>query len=154
MSNRNEIQINFYDKKSAKSAYDILSKKSSYLINQSDNIVKIKLSDEFIADTKKKLLQQVKDILSNRIDQFGVVESSVQLSGSDRIAIQIPGVDSKQRERILGIISKTAMLEFKPVIEQSPSREFLISKYKLKDNKDSFKIYDWRKTDISSNSFT
>ncbi|MEC9381952.1 MAG: protein translocase subunit SecD [Thermodesulfobacteriota bacterium] len=142
MSNRNEIQINFYDKKSAKSAYDILSKKSSYLINQSDNIVKIKLSDEFIADTKKKLLQQVKDILSNRIDQFGVVESSVQLSGSDRIAIQIPGVDSKQRERILGIISKTAMLEFKPVIEQSPSREFLISKYKLKDNKDSFKIYE------------
>ncbi len=140
-SSNNEIKINFYDQKSAKNAYELLSKKSSYIMSQSENLVTIKLSDEFISDTKKKLLSQVKDVLSNRIDQFGVVESSVQLSGQDRIVIQIPGVDSRERERILGIISKTAMLEFKPVIEQSPSKEFLISKYKLKDNKNSFSIY-------------
>ena len=140
-SSNNEIKINFYDQKSAKNAYELLSKKSSYIMSQSENLVTIKLSDEFISDTKKKLLSQVKDDLSNRIDQFGVVESSVQLSGQDRIVIQIPGVDSRERERILGIISKTAMMEFKPVIEQSPSKEFLISKYKLKDNKNSFSIY-------------
>ena len=80
--------------------------------------------------TKNNLLKQVKNILSNRIDQFGVIESSIQLSGTERIIVQIPGINESDRERILNIISKTAMLEFKPVVEEGDSLAVLIQKYK------------------------
>jgi len=128
---KNKIKIDFYDDTSMKASYDLLLQNSSYSINASNNSIFISLSEDFITSTKKGLLLQVKDILSNRIDQFGVIESSVQLSGSEKIVIQIPGIDSRDRERILNIISKTAMLEFKPVIQESNNRELLVSKYKL-----------------------
>ena len=88
--------------------------------------------------TKNNLLKQVKNILSNRIDQFGVIESSNQLSGTERIIVQIPGINESDRERILNIISKTAMLEFKPVVEEGDSLAVLIQKYKDQENKFSF----------------
>ena len=42
-SSNNEIKINFYDQKSAKNDYELLSKKSSYIMSQSENLVTIKL---------------------------------------------------------------------------------------------------------------
>ena len=33
------------------------------------------------------------EIIRNRVDQFGVAEPSIQKQGSDRIVVQLPGVD-------------------------------------------------------------
>ena len=151
---KNEITLSFYDEKSMKESYDFLSENSSYLITGSNNSITILMSDDFISATKKKLLAQVKDILFNRIDQFGVIESSVQLSGSEKIVIQIPGVDAKDRERILNIVSKTAMLEFKPVIEESDSKALLYSKYKLtSDQGNNLVIYQANNTSDTADRF-
>ena len=54
---------------------------------------------------------RVREILNNRIDQFGVAEPLIQLEGEDRIAIQLPGLTDRERARDL--IGKTALLEFK-----------------------------------------
>ncbi|MBI4432780.1 MAG: protein translocase subunit SecD [Candidatus Omnitrophica bacterium] len=53
------------------------------------------------------------EIIRNRIDQFGVSEPSIQREGEDRIILQLPGV--QDRERALALIGKTALLEFKIV---------------------------------------
>lgn len=53
------------------------------------------------------------EVIRNRIDQFGVRETSIQKQGEDEIVVQLPGVTD--RERALDIIGKTAMLEFKLV---------------------------------------
>ncbi|MDP2937741.1 MAG: protein translocase subunit SecD, partial [Candidatus Omnitrophota bacterium] len=53
------------------------------------------------------------EVIRNRIDQFGVRETSIQKQGSDEIVVQLPGVTD--RERAIDIIGKTAMLEFKIV---------------------------------------
>ncbi|MBI3253044.1 MAG: protein translocase subunit SecD [Candidatus Omnitrophica bacterium] len=56
------------------------------------------------------------EIIRNRIDQFGVSEPSIQREGNDRIVVQLPGV--RDRERALGLIGKTALLEFKLVADE------------------------------------
>ena len=53
------------------------------------------------------------EVIRNRIDQFGVRETSIQKQGLDEIVVQLPGVTD--RERAIDIIGKTAMLEFKLV---------------------------------------
>ena len=53
------------------------------------------------------------EVIRNRIDEFGVRETSIQKQGEDEIVVQLPGVT--ERERAIDIIGKTAMLEFKIV---------------------------------------
>lgn len=134
----NKILITFYDNKSLQRGIKVLSENSEYKLDTGENSLYVSLEEEFIDKTKEKLLAQVKNILSNRIDQFGVIDSSIQLSGKERIIVQIPGIEETDRQRILNIISKTAMLEFKPVIEESSSSSLLFQKYKDKGNKYSF----------------
>ena len=49
------------------------------------------------------------EVIRNRIDEFGVRETSIQKQGEDEIVVQLPGVTD--RERAIELIGKTAMLE-------------------------------------------
>jgi protein-export membrane protein SecD len=53
------------------------------------------------------------EVISNRIDQFGVAEPSIQREGDDRIIVQLPGLQDEQRAK--NLIGRTALLEFVPV---------------------------------------
>ncbi|MBN1354192.1 MAG: protein translocase subunit SecD [Candidatus Omnitrophica bacterium] len=57
------------------------------------------------------------EIIRNRIDQFGVLEPSIQRQGKDRIVIQLPGVTD--RERAINLIKSSAHLEFKLVSDDA-----------------------------------
>ncbi|MDR1048593.1 MAG: protein translocase subunit SecD, partial [Synergistaceae bacterium] len=54
-----------------------------------------------------------------RVDQYGVTEPIIQKSGSDRIIIDLPGVQDPAAA--LELIGKTALLEFREVLEVSQS---------------------------------
>ncbi|MDD3051420.1 MAG: protein translocase subunit SecD [Candidatus Cloacimonetes bacterium] len=58
-------------------------------------------------DAVKSALQ----IIRNRIDQFGVSETSIQRIGENRVLIQLPGL--REFDRAKELIGKTALLEFK-----------------------------------------
>ena len=53
------------------------------------------------------------EIIRNRIDQYGVAETSITKQGDKWIMVQLPGVSDPQRAEEL--IGKTAMLEFRIV---------------------------------------
>jgi preprotein translocase subunit SecD len=56
-------------------------------------------------------LDAVQKVLENRINGLGVSEALIQSSGSDRVLVQLPGVNNPQQaERVLG---GTAQLEFR-----------------------------------------
>jgi len=57
--------------------------------------------------------QRALEIIRNRIDQFGVLEPTIQLQGNDRILVQLPGITD--RDRAKEIIGRTAHLEFRLV---------------------------------------
>ncbi|MFH1845894.1 MAG: protein translocase subunit SecD [bacterium] len=58
-------------------------------------------------------LERVREIISNRIDQFGVSEPVIQIQGDNRIIVQLPGLEDSDRARDL--IGRTAQLEFRLV---------------------------------------
>jgi len=60
-------------------------------------------------------LEQAREIIRNRVDEFGVAEPIIQIEGDDRILVQLPGIEDPQRA--IDLIGKTALLEYKVVDE-------------------------------------
>jgi SecD/SecF fusion protein len=65
------------------------------------------------ADEAKDAMDRALEVITNRVDQFGVAEPSIQREGEDRIIVQLPGLQDEQRAKRL--IGRTALLEFVPV---------------------------------------
>ncbi len=63
------------------------------------------------------------ETIRNRIDQFGVAETTVVKQGTNRILVELPGVGDQARARQL--IGKTALLEFKLIDEANSLEEAL-----------------------------
>ena len=61
----------------------------------------------------KDAVERAREIINNRVDQFGVAEPHIQREGEDRISVQLPGLTD--RARAIELIGKTALLEFKLV---------------------------------------
>jgi len=58
---------------------------------------------------------RAREIIANRIDQFGVREPTIQRVGVDRIIVELAGIQDVDRAK--GIIEQTAFLEFKIVAD-------------------------------------
>jgi preprotein translocase subunit SecD len=61
-------------------------------------------------DEKETIMQGLRDLLERRVNTFGVTESIVQVYGQDRVAVELPGVDSI--EKAIEWIGQTPLLEF------------------------------------------
>jgi len=68
---------------------------------------------EMLENEAKKAVDRAKEVVNNRINQYGVSEPSIQKQGSQRIIVELPGVKDENEVRML--LNKTARLEFKLV---------------------------------------
>ena len=83
---------------------------------RSGNDLRFSRDGDIAADIREKSIRQAEQTIRNRVDAYGVAEPIVQRRlGSDRIIVQLPGVDDP--ERIKGLIKSTAFLEFRLVDE-------------------------------------
>jgi SecD/SecF fusion protein len=55
------------------------------------------------------------NVISRRVDQFGVAEPIIQAVGEDRILVQLPGLAEKDRQQARRTIEQAAFLEFRLV---------------------------------------
>ncbi|MCM8767797.1 MAG: protein translocase subunit SecD [Candidatus Omnitrophica bacterium] len=74
-------------------------------------VEKENLEEKSLSDLTERALE----IIRNRVDALGVTEPVIQKEGTDRIIVDLPGV--KEPEKAIDIIGKTALLEFKLVID-------------------------------------
>ncbi|MBK8162614.1 MAG: protein translocase subunit SecD [Gammaproteobacteria bacterium] len=85
------------------------------LLNESDAddayYLVASLSDKEVLDSKNFALQQNILTLRNRINELGVAEPVIQRQGSNRIVVQLPGVQDPARAK--EILGATATLEFR-----------------------------------------
>ena len=72
------------------------------------------------------------EIIRNRIDQYGLAETSITKQGDKWIMVQLPGVSNPQRAEEL--IGKTAMLEFRIVKNDTSSVQQALEKLEATDN--------------------
>ena len=61
-------------------------------------------------DELKELMEQTRAVLDNRVNQMGVAEASVTIEGTNRIRVEMPGVEDA--DEAIQAIGKTAQLYF------------------------------------------
>jgi SecD/SecF fusion protein len=70
-------------------------------------------------DEASDAVDRAREILRNRVDEFGVAEPLIAVQGGDRIVVELPGISDPDRAREL--IGRTALLEFKLLESQEMS---------------------------------
>ncbi len=101
-------------------------------IDEKDLSLEFVLKSGYLDDIRVRAIDQVKQVLENRIQEMGLVEPSVQKSGANRILIQVPGASERDRQRIIDIIKRSAVLQFKIVKDTGVDRDVLLAKYGVK----------------------
>lgn len=82
-----------------------------------DGVVRMTLSEIAVRERARSAVAQSMEIVRRRIDQTGVNEPTIQVQGSERILVQLPGVGDP--ERIERLIGTTAKLTFRMVDTQA-----------------------------------
>ena len=126
-----------------------VSRKSLVFSNTEDTI-----SIEFSIDQKKYIRKQIIDqsleIIRRRVDEAGTREPSIQKQGSDRILVQVPGLNSS--EELIRLLGKTAKLTFHEVIERTtdPTRKTRVGEILVKEEGTDSAFYILKKRYVVS----
>lgn len=77
----------------------------------------LEVDDSKLKESEKAdVVERAREIIVNRVDQFGVAEPTIQRQGTKRILVQLPGLqDANRAKRLIG---QTAMLEWRLVRQQ------------------------------------
>ncbi len=84
---------------------------------------KLAMRERVVNGLRDDAVRQGLETIRNRVDQFGVAEPTITRQGSERILIQLPGIQDVARAKAL--IGKTALLEFKLLDERVSVEEAL-----------------------------
>jgi len=68
-----------------------------------------------VANPERDDLNAARNIIENRVNEFGVAEPLIQTSGADRIIVELPGLTASDQNRALDLIGQQAVLEFRLV---------------------------------------
>jgi len=125
------LTINFFSQGDLSKAREIADKNFDQIadIKEKQLSLEINLSNNYVEQIEKNAISQVKQIIENRVKDFGLVEPSIQRAGNKRILIQVPGASQADRERIVDLIKKSAVLEFKIVKDTAPDKETLLARH-------------------------
>ena len=77
--------------------------------------IEIRMTEAALIERKTNAVEQSIEIVRRRVDAMGTKEPTIQRQGSERILVQLPGVDDPQR--IKDILGTTAKLTFQLVDE-------------------------------------
>jgi len=85
--------------------------------SETDLQLSLEMSSDALSGAKSRALKQNITTLRNRVNELGVAEPIIQQQGSERIVVQLPGVqDTARAKEILGAV---ATLEFRLVDEKN-----------------------------------
>ena len=128
-----EFEKFFLDKENSINTY--LNQYRSYEMdyNLSGNYFTIKYSKFGLIEINNSALDQSLEIVRRRIDEVGTNEPTIMKRGSDRILIELPGLDDPNR--IKKLLGKTANLSFRLVSENEDSFGSEILPYEDSDEK-------------------
>lgn len=120
--NNNTISVQFANNEDRSAAADLLRREGNKytqqaLASESGATLRLTYNDATKQEIQSYALEQNLTTLRNRINELGVAEAVVQSQGSNRIVVELPGVqDTAEAKRVLG---RTANLEFRLVSDLS-----------------------------------
>ena len=105
----------FNDEESELNPYYPRFKSHQLDITEENNIFFVNYSTQGIVKLKTSSQDQALEIVRRRIDEVGTNEPNILRRGSDRILVELPGLDDP--ERIKNLLGKTANLSFRFVVQ-------------------------------------
>ena len=92
--------------------------RSLQVSNAGGGLIRLTIPEAAITQRIRQTIDQSMQIVERRVNELGTVEPLIQRQGTDRILVQVPGLqDPTQLKNILG---KTAKMEFRLVDESVP----------------------------------
>ncbi len=79
-------------------------------VTTAGDVITLAMTEAGLADRMTKAVEQSLEIIRNRVDQVGVAEPLIQRIGSNRILVQLPGLQDPTRLREL--LGSTAQMSF------------------------------------------
>jgi preprotein translocase subunit SecD len=113
------IVLSLKDEKDIQSATKILSKTDELEISVNGLNVTAAISKDFLDKFARRIVDESIEVIRHRIDETGMKEPIILRQGTDRITVQLPGIeDPAEVKRLIG---KTAILTFHGVDEELES---------------------------------
>jgi len=81
-----------------------------------DGLITLTYSEGGVSAKVRRAVDQAIEVIRRRIDVTGTTEPSIQRQGTDRILVQVPGLQDPQRLKEL--LGRTAKLEFRLLAQQ------------------------------------
>lgn len=109
------VSIDFANSEARNAAISYLSPRYQEMVFSRDGEKSLQaaLTSARISEAKEYAVAQNINILRNRVNQLGVAEPLVQRQGTDRIVVELPGIQDTARAK--EILNATATLEFRLV---------------------------------------
>src|SRR5207244_9960982 len=80
---------------------------------EAGNLVRLTVTEPALVERIRQSVEQSIQIIERRVNELGTVEPLIQRQGSDRILVQVPGLQDPTRLKEL--LGKTAKMEFRMV---------------------------------------
>ena len=124
------VQLDFRDPEMFRAAQPIVKSVAGDSIITSEpsaagGSFSIKLSPQTIQQTETYAIKQNITTLHNRINELGVAEPVIQQQGSDRVVVELPGIQDTARAK--DILGRTASLEVRMVDDSPEAQAALVS---------------------------
>jgi len=118
------------DDKSEINPYFPKFKSHEFIFKNEENVFSLSLSDYGLVVLKSASLDQAIEIVRRRVDEIGTNEPNILKRGSDRILVELPGLEDPGR--IKSLLGKTANLSFQFIV-QNDEESFGTEKLKFED---------------------
>ncbi len=108
------------------------------LVPQTDIRFQMVLLDEELARIRDEAVKKTRQLISGRVEAFGLVDPDVRVAGDSDIVVQIPGVGKAQMDTVRQRIGQTAQLTFRMVDRNATffrDQQAVVAAYKA-DNPD------------------
>lgn len=93
------------------------------LSDAGDGLLKLNITDQGIEYRMASAVTQSTEVIRRRVDELGTTEPTIQREGSDRIIVQVPGLQDPQR--LKNILNQTAKLSFHMVDQTMSAQDAL-----------------------------
>jgi SecD/SecF fusion protein len=140
--NNRQLLITLTDEAQRQAAITALQKLSTSVgvtgssdlsISGSGGQITMAMTDAGLADRVTAAVDQSLEIIRKRVDQVGVAEPTIQRAGSDRVVVQLPGVQDPKRLRDL--LGSTAKMSFHLMADPGPDGRMPAGVETLSDDK-------------------
>jgi len=112
-----QVKLLFLDEESEINPYYNQYKSSQFNLVVKKNKFKLEFSKYGLIEIKSSSQDQAIEIVRRRVDEIGTNEPNILKRGSDRILVELPGLDDPMR--IKSLLGKTANLTFRFVTQNS-----------------------------------